>query len=881
MRKHISLSLILLIHISAFGQDDLTPRVVANQVSIEYGMHPDIVLEMVKVFEADGVSLPKTKKTLETLISKYDHLKPESKELTQADQQELGVSDKIFNWFKFDFFTSVETKGKLSPVVYSPGGDVRIWYGIGEKAVRGLWRVFKAKEGEIYAQASAIQALQNRSNSWQKKFEKQLKTFKELEKELASRERYDEVAKRAKERLDEGDIDGAEKILEEDVLRYNKKAAYRNFEVGKVKELNLKFREATKYFRWAAELDKDNTLYSLYYGNNLIDTANYDQAIVYFKKSLKSLSNIDSSEFATRYNRLGRAYNLKGEYDRAITYYQSALAIDTTALGKNHPSVARDYNSLGSAYYYKGDYDRTITFYQSALSIDTIALGKNHPEVATCYNNLGIAYAYKGDYDRAITFYQSALSIDTTALGKNHPRVARDYHNLGSAHYKKGEYDRAITYFQLALAIDTIALGKNHPRVATHYNKLGGAYDSKGNYDRAIIYFQSALSIDTIALGKNHPSVARDYNSLGSAYNEKGEYDRAITYLQSALAIDTTALGKNHPSVATCYNNLGIAYDSKGEYDRAITYFQSALSIDTTALGKNHPRVATCYNNLGSAYKSKGEYDRAITYYQLALSVDTTALRKNHPSVATHYHNLGSAYKSKGEYDRAITYYLLSLSIDTTALGKNHPLVATFYSNLGTAYAKKGNYDRAITYYQSALSIFKAFFAPNHPNIFRLKQSLGKSFNGYGMAFYRASLFVKANRQFLLAYQLSAEIGDSSFLVISAKNLGASFKHLGKPDSGLVYLEAGIEIAKTLDEKMYEEVEALADSIRQPPDFPASVVRQYTDEAILQRLEFHQAACLKRLKKKKEAKKIFNRLLIQAKKEKNQDFIKEIKAEMK
>ena len=93
---------------------------------------------------------------------------------------------------------------------------------------------------------------------------------------------------------------------------------------------------------------------------------------------------------------------------------------------------------------------------------------------------------------------------------------------------------------------------------------------------------------------------------------------------------------------------------------------------------------------------------------------------------------------------------------------------------------------------------------------------------------------------------------------------------MGKPDSGLVYLEESIEIAKTLDEKMYKELEAIPDSIRQPPDFSAYVKRQYTDEEILQRLEFHQAGCLKQLKKKKEAKEIFKRLLIQAKKEKNQ-----------
>ena len=59
--------------------------------------------------------------------------------------------------------------------------------------------------------------------------------------------------------------------------------------------------------------------------------------LFYFKKSLKSLkglSNIDSSEFATRYNSLGNAYYEKGEYDRAIPYYQSALSIDTTVLGR-------------------------------------------------------------------------------------------------------------------------------------------------------------------------------------------------------------------------------------------------------------------------------------------------------------------------------------------------------------------------------------------------------------------------------------------------------------------------------------------------------------------------------------------------------------------
>jgi CHAT domain-containing protein/Tfp pilus assembly protein PilF len=246
-------------------------------------------------------------------------------------------------------------------------------------------------------------------------------------------------------------------------------------------------------------------------------------------------------------------------------------------LGPEHPDVAIDYNGLGAAYQDKGDYDRAISYYEKALAIRLKALSPVHPDVASSYNNLGLAYNYKGDYDRAISYYEKALAVKFKALGPGHPDVATSYNNLGGAYDDKGDYSRAISYFKKALAIRLKALGSVHPDVANSYNNLGGAYDDKGDYSKAISYFEKALAIDLKALGPVHPDVATSYNNLGAAYHSKGDYDRAISCFEKALAIIKKTASRQL-AIGTA-SNIGLLYMKKKQYVKAKACFQDGIEV--------------------------------------------------------------------------------------------------------------------------------------------------------------------------------------------------------------------------------------------------------------------------------------------------------------
>lgn len=94
----------------------------------------------------------------------------------------------------------------------------------------------------------------------------------------------------------------------------------------------------------------------------------------------------------------GLVYKVKGEWDKAIDYYQRSLAIKEKVADEHE--MAPTFNNLGNVYQAKGEWDRAIDYHQRSLAIFE-KVGDEYL-MSTVFNNLGLVYHCKGEWDQAI-----------------------------------------------------------------------------------------------------------------------------------------------------------------------------------------------------------------------------------------------------------------------------------------------------------------------------------------------------------------------------------------------------------------------------------------------------------------------------------------------
>ncbi|GEM_PF-5245664 len=389
---------------------------------------------------------------------------------------------------------------------------------------------------------------------------------------------------------------------------------------------------------------------------------------------LKTLSD-EELIFATAYD-LGNLQFYMGAWEAALRSFSQCLQMPF-----QQDLYHIVHNSLGMVYKSKGEWDKAIEFFQKSLD------GKEKIEdvrgMAVTFNNLGLAYQDKGEWDKAIEFYQKALEISKKD-GDVHG-MAITYGNLGIVYQLKGEWDKAIEFYQKALA-GKEKVGDIHG-IAMTFNNLGLAYQAKGEWEKAIEFYQKSFEISE-KFGDVH-GMAQTYDNLGVAHQTKGEWDKAIDFFDKALA-GKEIVGDIH-GMASTFNNIGLVYQAKGEKDKAIDFFDKALA-GKEKVGDVHGMAST-FNNLGLVYQAKGEKDKAFEVYEKALG----GLEKvgDIHGMAQTYGNLSFLYFQQKQYLEAI-HLLIEILFLFIKLGAA-PLVQHVNGNL--AYFQKQLGEKAFGHY--------------------------------------------------------------------------------------------------------------------------------------------------------------------------------------
>ncbi|MBF0496956.1 MAG: tetratricopeptide repeat protein [Deltaproteobacteria bacterium] len=349
------------------------------------------------------------------------------------------------------------------------------------------------------------------------------------------------------------------------------------------------------------------------------------------------------------------AYHNRGEYLKALEYYQRALAIRLQTLGPDHTDIADLHFLIGSVYFSLEKHTLAAENYQRALTIFIKTLGPGHPKVAVCYLGMGDVANAWGDYRAALENYQKAIAIFAQGSNSENYNAGISHTNIGNAFNTLGDYSQALEHHQQALAVFLKTVGPEHEHTACAYDNIGNVYGRLGAYTQALENHQQALTIFLKANGPDHVNPAIADTNIGNEYSAICNYTQALSHHQRALTALIKAVGPEHDYTASAYLNLAECYYLLGDYPQALNNYQKSLEIFTKTNGSDHDHTAGAYLGLSRLLYATGDYGQSLEY---GLRAKEIASRTRVVDLKWQALNLtGKAYLTLGQPAKAISAY--------------------------------------------------------------------------------------------------------------------------------------------------------------------------------------------------------------------------------
>jgi tetratricopeptide (TPR) repeat protein len=260
-------------------------------------------------------------------------------------------------------------------------------------------------------------------------------------------------------------------------------------------------------------------------------------------------------------NNLGYALAGRKEYDRAIEYYQQALAAA--------PRFAESLNNLGCAYLGKKEYTLAVEQFRAALEIKA--------EYALTLNNLGTALHELGDFTNAIACYERAVAAE--------PTYDEAFCNLANSLCAAGRVTNALVHYQRAIELRP------------------GFANARLNYGVELFKLRRLPEAEeqltrSLAAGTN----SSPHFWLAAIAREKSDTNE-ITHLRAFLAAD--------PGHARARTQLAMALAGQQQFAAALTEARETV--------RRQPAYAPAHYCLGALLEQAGQPSEAIGAYEQAL----------------------------------------------------------------------------------------------------------------------------------------------------------------------------------------------------------------------------------------------------------------------
>lgn len=272
---------------------------------------------------------------------------------------------------------------------------------------------------------------------------------------------------------------------------------------------------------------------------------------------------------------LGQLFTVSGKYAQAEEQLQVALHLRELVFPENHELIAAAYNDLGLASTATNP-DRALEYFDKAIAIYEARYGKEHPKIAITLVNSGIVYRSIKLHGDATAMFEDALKIWNKVYAQPHPAKAFVISNLGETSAAIGNLGAALSYFNQALEMYEQVYGKKHPDIARIYILIGQIKLAQLRFDEALANYQQAIIANTSDFDDQNPET----NPRGKNYYNG--FQLLYAQMRKAQAFESRYFGKTLRQ-----RDLEIALYQLQQCDSLIDRLrqQTALESDKLTLG--------------------------------------------------------------------------------------------------------------------------------------------------------------------------------------------------------------------------------------------------------------------------------------------------------
>ncbi|MFA5149818.1 MAG: tetratricopeptide repeat protein [Candidatus Omnitrophota bacterium] len=207
------------------------------------------------------------------------------------------------------------------------------------------------------------------------------------------------------------------------------------------------------------------------------------------------------SSFFLAYRLLGDIYFREGIFDKAVSAYRRALAIN-----KNEPAVA---NNLGLVLMNLENYKEAAHYLEEALRLD--------PGNVNFRYSLASVYRDEGRLKEAVLEYKNVINAQP-----DYPNVHND---LGDIYTQEARPEEALIEYrkEIDFCLNKLSADPDNPFVL---NDIAHAYNGAGEYGKAVEFINKALII--------RPGFREAYLTLAAIQRKLGNQTEALAALGEA-----------------------------------------------------------------------------------------------------------------------------------------------------------------------------------------------------------------------------------------------------------------------------------------------------------------------------------------------------------